>query len=80
MQHECDCTALAVESMRADRSADLIVQAQRGVKVLSIAQHLLKRLPAGVVVAGGHKELLYLLKLVYSAHTRISFAGGEFGP
>lgn len=46
---------------------DLVVKAQGRVEVLSIAQHLLKCLPAGVVITGSHKKLLYLLKLVYSA-------------
>jgi len=48
----------------------LVVKTQGRVEVLSIAQHLLKCLPAGVVVTGRHKKLLYLLKLVYSAQER----------
>ena len=50
-----------------DESPDLVMKAQGRVEVLSIAQHLLERLPAGVVITRSHKKLLYLLKLVYSA-------------
>lgn len=48
------------------------MQAQGGVEVFSIAQHLLKSLPAGVIIAGGHKELLDLLELVYPACVLVS--------
>lgn len=45
----------------------LVVKPQGGVEVFSIGQHLFESFPAGIVVARGHKELLHLFKLVYSA-------------
>ena len=41
-----------MEDYRAgqDESPDLVVEAQGRVKILRIAQHLLKRLPAGIVI------------------------------
>lgn len=71
-QHCAECASRAAKyaecaSRAAGHAADLVVQPKSSVEVLSVAQHLLKSFPAGVIIAGGHIELLHLLKLVYSA-------------